>query len=782
MLPRMSERGNRLSRLCWKTTLLVPIVVAAIFPSIASSPGASAGMTSSGWNLSGMLPRYGQAMVYQAIRGRVVLFGGFSGGYLGDTWEWDGVRWIQRTTPGPSPRYSHAMAYDAARDRVVLFGGRSEAVQYLDDTWEWDGTTWTKILSPGPSGRNQHAMAYDAARGCVVLFGGSNGSALGDTWEWNGKVWTLRASSGPPPRFLHALAYDAGRARIVLFGGSGASTFGDTWEWDGIAWTQRATGGPTPRYRHAMAYDTFRHCIVLSGGAGSNNAWLGDFWVWDGSTWIQGATTGLSQYWPSLAYDSARERVVLFVSGDTWEWDGAVWTQVISGRYGGEDYAMVYDVARDRIVLFGSSVTGNLPETWEWDGGSWSRRATTGPPNRLYHAMAYDADRRRVVLFGGELKASIAQGAGDQPIVPENFLFDTWEWDGVSWTQVATTGPPRRYGHAMTYDASRKRVLLFGGIGAGSLPLGDTWEWDGNTWQQRSSPAPARSGHAMVYDSARSRAVVFGGSPSSVSAETWEWDGTTWARVSTSGPGALTGHAMAYDKTRGKTILFGGGDPWSDADTWEWDGLTWLRMTSSEPPQRDDPEMAFDEARGSTVMFGGFSRHGSFSRVDTWEYCPATSSVYFRDEDGDGFGDPRVSQSACVRPYGYAAEGSDCDDTRASVHAGAPEQSDGIDNQCPGNPGYGAIDEIDDSVNFEDDKVSLTWYPQNLATAYQVARGGSSDFTGKIACFSSSVAGIVDTEVPVADSVFFYLVRTTEPMVGSWGRDSSGGEEQPLCP
>ena len=35
----------------------------------------------------------------------------------------------------------------------------------------------------------------------------------------------------------------------------------------------------------------------------------------------------------------------------------------------------------------------------------------------------------------------------------------------------------------------------------------------------------------------------------------------------------------------------------------------------------------------------------------------------------------------------------DCDDSNPSTFPGAPEISDGIDNQCPGDPGYGAVDE-----------------------------------------------------------------------------------------
>ena len=63
-------------------------------------------------------------MAYDAARQRVVLFGGFGGGHLGDTWEWNGTNWTQLTpSTSPTARNAHAMAYDAARQRVVLLGG-----------------------------------------------------------------------------------------------------------------------------------------------------------------------------------------------------------------------------------------------------------------------------------------------------------------------------------------------------------------------------------------------------------------------------------------------------------------------------------------------------------------------------------------------------------------------------------------------------------------------------------------------------------------------------------
>src|SRR5947208_10664444 len=99
------------------------------------------------------------------------------------------LTWTQKfPLNAPSPRVGSAIVYDAARNQVVLFGG-SGSNGYLDDTWTWDGTNWTqKFPANKPAVRANHGIAYDAARQQIVLFGGedsSGGFQLNDTWLWD---------------------------------------------------------------------------------------------------------------------------------------------------------------------------------------------------------------------------------------------------------------------------------------------------------------------------------------------------------------------------------------------------------------------------------------------------------------------------------------------------------------------------------------------------------------------------------------------------------------------
>jgi len=309
------------------------VLVGALPALLPALPSAAA--TTGGWSqvlaANPSLGRSGQAMAYDPGRGVTVLFGGYNGSsFMGDTWEYNGTAWTQKSPSlSPHARTGAAMAYSPMEHRIVLFGGTFDDKDLHNDMWEWDGTSWVqKTPSTLPSFRTDAAMATDTQRGRLVLFGGFGGgecdpfltacapTALSDTWEWDGSKWVQRTGVGTPPaRADTALAYDSARGRSVMFGGLDTKlvAHNDTWEYDGTAWKQRATTvQPSARAAYAATYDVAHGRTELIGGCQASGS-DPTTWEWDGTAWTQHPEYSYppNRVDAGAAYDSNRSRTVL---------------------------------------------------------------------------------------------------------------------------------------------------------------------------------------------------------------------------------------------------------------------------------------------------------------------------------------------------------------------------------------------------------------------------------------------------------------------------------------
>ena len=72
--------------------------------------------------------------------------------------------------------------------------------------------------------------------------------------------------------------------------------------------------------------------------------------------------------------------------------------------------------------------------------------------------------------------------------------------------------------------------------------------------------------------------------------------------------------------------------------------------------------------------------------------------VWYRDADADERGNIASFRRTCNTPFGYIADSSDCDDTRASVYPGATEFCNGIDDDCDA--------QVDEGSSLD----AATWY------------------------------------------------------------------------
>ena len=94
-------------------------------------------------------------MAYDGDANELIIFGGASStstfSSLSDkTWRLTNGAWSEVSLEGhPSPRGSPAMVYDPVRKRIILYGGFASNRNDLNDTWEWDGSEWHCIVNCG---------------------------------------------------------------------------------------------------------------------------------------------------------------------------------------------------------------------------------------------------------------------------------------------------------------------------------------------------------------------------------------------------------------------------------------------------------------------------------------------------------------------------------------------------------------------------------------------------------------------------------------------------------
>ena len=293
--------------------------------------------------------------------------------------------WRRVDVVGPSARHSMRMVYDESRQKVVLVGGQDRTAP-LSDTWEWDGTTWARVATDGIGGQRMAGLAYDSDRNVTMLFGGTNSHAA--PMAWNGTQWTTSTSNaGPPTVYAPGLVYDSARKVLVLFGGyrqAADQDTNETWEWSPtIGFSQRMPPvAPSRRTAHAMVYDTARSRTVVFGGSFDNGP-SNELWEYDGTTWTQrlASPAPSPRVSPCGAYDSVRKMTVLFGGrveketslSDTWEWDGTTWKAGPSGPPARRSCAMAFDKARNAVVMFSGSAgrknneAVGLDDTWVYE-------------------------------------------------------------------------------------------------------------------------------------------------------------------------------------------------------------------------------------------------------------------------------------------------------------------------------------------------------------------------------------------------------------------------------
>ncbi|MHB8351191.1 MAG: Kelch repeat-containing protein, partial [Thermoplasmata archaeon] len=565
--------------------------------------------------------RASAAMAFNASSGEVVLFGGEGYlGPLGDTWvlqflgalsDWV---WTQESPrQAPAPREDASFAYDAVAGKLVLFGGCGLHTCPLGDTWTYGGGLWTECSSlscrtEAPRPRRQAAFSDDPTVGGLLLFGGCGSSCpFSDTWTFNATgagVWTeLPLALHPPASYASTLSYNSNAGYPVLWGGigsSGALLGGMGWAFVAGGWVEIPSTGtlpPTtsflPEFGASLVYNPVAQYVLLFGGCSGT------------------ATTGTCSEGSTGA--------------STWEFTGGAWHQICGPRCGPPprwDPIMFFDAPSHGIVMWGGcqdigSCTTPLNDTWVFAGENWTQlNVSSGPSARADAAVAsWYPESNNTVIFGGWNGSAVLGDAW-------NFSDGGWSRDNSSVSGVPH--PPPSFGARMVYAPTLQRLLLYGGYTPGGGAQDRLWELPPFPVQPSGGPGVKNplllwnqlpSGPAPVFDAATSfdigqnELLVYGGTGSdglpTGAIQIFHPATDSWSPLTREGPagvGPRTGSAMAYDPNAGPDggdLLVGGlgaqpsapypGIPgslpegslgWGQGDSWWYSAAGWVDASS----------------------------------------------------------------------------------------------------------------------------------------------------------------------------------------------------------
>lgn len=329
--------------------------------------------------------------------------------------------WIQ-TTPRDTPLREQAAAYDAVRNRMIVFGGFDERFApggaYTNEMWSFglppSAPQWTQLTSgpcsawpaPPPLPRGRSGMVTDndpmVAHDRMMIWGGA-------IPQQDYLTWTLDFTSGTPSQYLCSLGttgdpspfpdtrsvLDSRLQRMIVvapYQGVYALSLRN----GGSSWTQIYAGPVAPSFIGAFGfhavYDSTYDRVLIFGG------WTDEVGNYCGQEYRHDEVFALSLQNPT-----------------GWVQVGAAAAADV-GQVALSDAAVVYDPDSRRILMFGgercrrtdtgTEVHGDvwaLPLPSATGMSTWTQMTIHGqkPAARFYHSAIWDNANHQMVIFGG---------------------------------------------------------------------------------------------------------------------------------------------------------------------------------------------------------------------------------------------------------------------------------------------------------------------------------------------------------------------------------------------
>ena len=265
---------------------------------------------------------------------KILLFGGATqgGGITDETWIFDfnTKEWTNMAPPGDKPgaRENHATAPIYGTDKVLLFGGWDGT--RLGDTWVYDlsENKWTnKNYPPGISERSSHDMTSIYGDDKVLLFGGTVGGGRTYIYDLSDNEWTRKypqnhSTSEHNPKMASIYNDD----KVILYGGDEGP---NTWVYDlsDNEWTNK---NPTNHPPGSSPNSYTEHGLTTIYGDDKVIYYYSqDTWIYDLSDnqWYNKNPPSFpsSRSWMDLAMVDGTDEIILFGGAgelnDTWIYD-----------------------------------------------------------------------------------------------------------------------------------------------------------------------------------------------------------------------------------------------------------------------------------------------------------------------------------------------------------------------------------------------------------------------------------------------------------------------------
>jgi putative metal-binding protein len=496
-------------------------------------------------------------------------------------------------------------------------------------------------------------------------------------------------------------------------------------------------------------------------------------------TWAPMAATDPIPYWHSAVWTGA-EMIA---------WGGADWFAATYLNTGGR-----YDPSTDTWTptSAGPSVpsarfvntavwTGTEMIVWggynETDGylntgGRYNPSSDTWTPTWTGIDVPVARELHTAVWSGTEM---IVWGGYGYGFLGDSFLDTGARYDPShdAWTPTSTDRdvPAGRTYHTAVWTGTE--MIVWGGTDNGSaLNTGGRYYPSTNAWVPTSTAAnlpDGRAAHTAVWTG--TEMIVWGGTDGTLPGTGGRYDPSSdsWAPISTGAndPSNRLYHTAVWTGT--EMVVWGGTDGALSGTGGRYDPSSdsWTSTSTGA----NDPEGRYQHTSVWTgtemIVFGGL---GSLNSGGLYCACPS-GTLYYRDADGDGYGDGAAIGTACdgTVPTGYAATSGDCNDGTGSVHPGAVELCNGVDDNCDGATDNAVPPGPFDSVTIVSDAQAVEWTALAAAQTYDVVYGdlgvlhsSGGDYTAAtLGCLEPGTASTTATFLPTPEvgQAFWVLVR-----------------------